>query len=169
MLLVGRIGKPHGVRGDLFVSFVSDRPERRAIGAVLNARKSTSQGTVERELVIHSCRPQSDRYVIHFDGCDSRNDAELLVNAELFAEAIADPNALWVHDLIGSTVVTRDGASVGKCVAVIDNPAHALLEIDNGVLVPMPFVVELRDGVTTIDPPPGLLTLGLDDDDEQVG
>ena len=137
MLLVGRIGKPHGVRGDLFVSFVSDRPERREIGAVLTARKSTAHGVTEQLLTILSCRPQSDRFVIHFDGCDSRNDAEALVNAELFAEAIADPEALWVHVLIGSTVVTRDGVEVGRCVAVVDNPAHALLEIDNGSLVPI--------------------------------
>lgn len=157
MLLVGRIGKPHGVRGDLFVSLISDRDERRAIGAVLIARRATAQGVTERELVVESCRAQSDRYVMHFSGCDSRTDAEALVNAELFAEEIVDPDALWVHELIGSTVVTTDGVTVGNCVAVIDNPAHAILEIDNGALVPVPFVVSCTEGVVTISPPPGLL------------
>ena len=164
MLLVGRIGKPHGVRGDLFVSFVSDRAERREVGAVLTARQSTARGTVERELTVETCRPQSDRFVIHFTGCDTRNDAEALVNADLYADAIVDPDALWVHDLIGSTVVTTTGDVVGTCVAVIDNPAHALIEVDSGVLVPVPFVVEQTDGRVVIDPPPGLLTIGDDDD-----
>jgi hypothetical protein len=41
-------------------------------------------------------------------------------------------------------------------VAVIDNPAHALLELDSGALVPVTFVVDNADGVITIDPPEGL-------------
>jgi len=44
-------------------------------------------------------------------------------------------------------------------VAVIENPAHEILELEDGSLVPLPFVVSCRDGVIVIDPPPGLFEL----------
>ena len=153
LLEVGRIGKPHGVKGDVFVSFVSDRIERHTPGAHLVARKSN----VARELIVQSARLQKDRYVIHFEGVDDRNDAELLTNAVLYGEEIEDAEALWVHDMIGSKVVGTNGIEYGTCVSVLENPAHAILELDSGGLVPIPFVVSYRDGITTIDPPPGLL------------
>ncbi len=61
-----------------------------------------------------------------------------------------------MHDLIGSRVVEVGGLDRGACVAVIDNPAHDLLELDSGALVPVTFVVDNVDGVITIDPPEGL-------------
>ena len=168
LLEVGRIGKPHGVKGDVFVMFVSDRSERRTPGAQLVARKASTS----RELTVETSRLQNDRYVIHFAGVDNRNDAELLTNATLYGEEIEDADALWVHDMIGSRVVGRDGTDYGVCTGVIDNPAHAILELDSGGLVPIPFVVDCVDGVTTIDPPPGLLDLSDDghfsDDDAQA-
>src|ERR671918_797104 len=75
----------------------------------------------------------------------------------LRAEAIDDPDELWVHDLIGSEVVTVGGDAVGTCVAVVANPASDLLELDSGALVPVVFVVERAPGRVTIDPPEGLL------------
>lgn len=153
LLEVGRIGKPHGVKGDVFVMFVSDREERRTPGAQLVARKAN----IARELTVETVRLQNDRYVIHFEGVDNRNDAELLTNSVLYGEEIKDDDALWVHDMIGSRVVGADGTDYGTCTGVIDNPAHAILELESGGLVPVPFVVEYLDGVTTIDPPPGLL------------
>jgi 16S rRNA processing protein RimM len=153
LLEVGRIGKPHGVKGDVFVMFVSDREERRVSGAQLLARKAN----FTRELTVETARLQNDRYVIHFQGVDNRNDAELLTNATLYGEEIEDADALWVHDMIGSRVVGVDDTDYGVCTGVIDNPAHAILELDSGGLVPIPFVVEYREGITTIDPPLGLL------------
>lgn len=153
LLEVGRIGKPHGVKGDVFVMFVSDREERHTPGAQLVARKAN----IARELIVETARLQNARYVIHFEGVDNRNDAELLTNAVLYGEEIVDDDALWVHDMIGSRVVGVDGTDYGICTGVIDNPAHAILELESGGLVPIPFVIEYREGVTTIDPPPGLL------------
>ncbi|MSO60323.1 MAG: 16S rRNA processing protein RimM [Ilumatobacteraceae bacterium] len=153
MLVVGRIGKPHGLRGDLVVSFTTDRSERWQIGARITAKIGAS----ETVLAIESVRPQSDRWVVHFVGYDTRNDAERLVNAELFAEPIDDPDSLWVHQLIGSVVADTAGRLLGTCIAVIDNPAHAILELDNGGLIPVTFIVSSTDGHTIVDPPEGLL------------
>ena len=77
----------------------------------------------------------------------------------LMAEPIDDPEALWVHDLIGSNVVDTGGVDHGTCVAVVENPAHDLLELESGALVPVVFVESCVDGVTTIDPPPGFFDL----------
>ena len=123
LLEVGRIGKPHGVRGALHITFSSDRLERRTPGATFVAR--TSAG--DRELVVETSRPASDRWVVTFVGVTSREQAELLVNAPLLAEPIEDPDALWVHDLIGARIVDVGGLDIGTCTAVVENPAHALL------------------------------------------
>jgi 16S rRNA processing protein RimM len=156
LLEVGRIGKPHGVKGDVFVMFVSDREERRMPGAEFIARSPDKKDSRSRRLGIKTARAQKDRYVIHFEGVNDRNDAELLTNVMLYAEPIDDDDAVWVHEVIGSQVCAIDGTRYGICTAVIDNPAHAILELDNGALVPMPFVVGYENGVTTINPPPGL-------------
>ena len=155
LLEVGRIGKPHGVRGDTYVTFTSDVASRHEPGSVLYVE--TPQG--RRELVIERSRPEKDRFVVHFGGVEDRNEAERLTNKTLYAEPVEDGDALWVHDLIGSTVVDAAGKPHGTCVSVIENPAHGILELDDGSLIPMPFVVSCRDGVTTIDPPPGLFEL----------
>jgi 16S rRNA processing protein RimM len=54
--------------------------------------------------------------------------------------------------------VLTDGTRVGTCVSIVDNPAHALVELDDGRLVPLPFVVDVGDAIE-IDPPEGLLDL----------
>lgn len=157
-LEVGRIGKPHGVRGDLFVSLTSDLTERHAPGA----RFIIVEAGHLRELVVTSSRPQQNRWVVHFEGIDDRNAAEKLTNRFLYAEPIDSDEALWVHELIGSVVVDKSGQRWGRCTGVISNPAHDILEIDGSVLVPVPFVLSCIDGVTVIDPPEGLRELSTD-------
>ena len=157
LLEVGRIGKPHGVRGDTYVTFTSDVASRHEPGSVMFVR--TASG--ERRLVVERSRAERDRHVVHFEGIESRESVAVLTNAVLLAEPVADDSSLWVHELIGSEVVELSGTARGRCVAVVANPAHDLLELADGSLVPMPFVLSCRDGVTTIDPPEGLF--GLDD------
>ena len=152
LLEVGRIGKPHGVRGDLFLSLVSDAPERHQVGAQFTIVEPAGY----RILTIATSRPQADRWVVHFEGVDDRNIAEKLTNKFLYAVALENNEALWVHELIGSTVVDEVGTTWGTCTGVLHNPAHDILEVDNSLLVPMPFVVSCTDGITTINPPDGL-------------
>lgn len=155
LLEVGRIGRPHGVRGDTYVTFTSDVALRHEPGSVLFVE--TPDGP--RRLEITASRPEKDRFVVHFAGVDDRNETEHLTNKVLYAEPVADPAAVWVHELVGSRVVTADGTEVGRCTAVVQNPAHDLLELDSGALVPAPFVVSCTGGVTVIDPPEGLFDL----------
>jgi 16S rRNA processing protein RimM len=155
-LVVGRVGRAHGLRGEVAVSFSSNRPERTEPGAVLFAGG--------RELVVASARPHQGRVLVRFEGVDDRTTAEALQGLELTGvpfgdEVVLADDELWVHELVGSEVHDRGGAVVGRVVAVEANPAHDLLVLDGGVLVPMVFVVGQRDGVVVIDPPEGLFDL----------
>jgi len=145
---VGRIGRSHGIRGDVYVTLSTDRIERLDVGARLNA--------AGRWLTVGAAARIGPRWLVHFDEVTDRTSAERLAGTLLHAEPIDDPDAFWVHELIGGRVVEADGTSRGTCVAVVANPAADLLELDGGELVPMTFVVDCADGVITIDPPDGL-------------
>ena len=138
----------------MYVSLITDRVERIAPGARLLAGSQWLTVTESRE-------QQRQRWLVRFEGVDDRTAAEKLTNSILVAEPLVDDgdDALWVHDLIGSRVVDRQGVDRGTCVAVIDNPAHDILELDTGALVPVTFVITCSGGVTTIDPPQGLFDL----------
>ena len=152
LLEVGRVVKPHGIRGEVVVDLVSNRPEQRlAPGAVL----SSDAG----ELEVVAARPHQGRWIVRFVGIVDRNGAESVRGAILSAAPLdeTDQGTLWVHELIGSEVVDVDGRSWGAVEAVDANPASDLLVLPGGRLVPLTFVVESGDGRVVIDPPAGLL------------
>jgi 16S rRNA processing protein RimM len=148
LLDVGRIGRAHGIKGDVRVELTTDRRERVAVGSRLHAGG--------RWLSVERSRPAGTSFVVGFAEVPDRTAAEALAGLRLYAEPIEDPDALWVHQLIGARVVELDGTDRGECVAVLDNPAADLLELETGALVPVTFVVSASDGVVTIDPPDGL-------------
>ena len=148
LLVVGKVGKAHGLRGEVYVDLVTDRVERLDPGSTLVAGG--------RQLVVTASRPHQDRWLVSFADVNDRTAAERLTNVDLLAEPIDDPDAVWVHELIGSLVVERDGTQRGRCVGVLANPAHDILELESGALVPTIFVVSCENGVTLIDPPEGL-------------
>lgn len=154
MLEVGRIAKPHGVRGEVVVDPITNIPERRFYAGA----RFAVQG---RDLEITAARPYQQRWLVRFAGVDDRFAADALRGVVLLAEPLPDDDAdaLWVHELIGATVVTVGGVTAGTVEAVQANPASDLLVLDTGALVPLVFVVGHEAGVVTIDPPEGLLEL----------
>jgi 16S rRNA processing protein RimM len=152
LLEVGRIGRAHGIRGAVYVTLSTGRVERVAIGARL------FDG--HQWLVVESSRAQpANKWVVQFEGLADRNSAEKLTGRVLSAEPIEDDSELWVHDLIGSRVVDAAGVDRGTCVSVLDNPAHDILELDTGHLVPVTFITTVAAGVVTVDAPDGLFDL----------
>ncbi len=150
---VGHIGRAHGVCGDLYVDLLTDRTERLAVGARVQAR--------DKWLTVEASRPAGTRWLVHFVGMADRTAAEAFVNSTLMAAplpALSD-DGLYVSDLIGCEVVGVDQQSYGRCVAVVANPAHDLLELESGALVPIVFIVATAPGVVTIEPPEGLFEL----------
>jgi 16S rRNA processing protein RimM len=129
----------------------TDRDERLAPGA----RLSTDRG----ELVVRSSRRHGGRWIVAFEGSATRDQADELRGLTLRADAVDDPSELWAHELVGSEVVTVEGEAVGRCTAVVANPAADLLELDSGALVPVVFVVDHQPGRVTVDPPDGLFDL----------
>jgi 16S rRNA processing protein RimM len=114
-------------------------------------------------LTVVEANPHQRRWRVRFEGFASREDVEPLHGLVLRAEPVDDPDVWFVHELIGLDIVLADGTVVGRCASVIENPAHDLLELDDGRLVPLPFVVDVGD-VIEIDPPEGLLDLGRADE-----
>lgn len=155
LLEVGRINRPHALAGELVVQLTTDLRQRLDPGSVLH----TDAGPLE----VVSARPHQQRWIVRFAGVDDRASAEALQGLILRAEPADDPDdpdALWIHRLIGSEVRTPDGAVRGRVQAVEANPASDLLVLDTGALVPLTFVVDhATDGVLVIDPPAGLLDL----------
>ena len=153
LLEVGRITKAHGLRGEVVVWLSSDRTERLDPGSVFH----TGSGILK----VRSSRAHQDRGVVQFDGIDGREAAEQVRGLVLSGEPIDDPEALWVHELIGSTVRTTDGVVRGVVESVQDNPAADLLVLDTGSLVPVVFIVDgPTEGVVVVDTPDGLFELG---------
>jgi 16S rRNA processing protein RimM len=163
-LEIGRIGRPHGVRGDVMVTLTTTRLERVAVGAKwwLGSSDDAAAKTPKavREVVVEAARPHQGRYIVHLSGLEDRDEAAALTGTRVFAEALPDDPAsddVYVHQVIGAEVVDRSGRSYGPVVAVEANPAHDLLVLEGGGLVPMVFVVEQVAGRVLIDPPDGLV------------
>ena len=152
-LEVGRIGRALGLRGEVVITPVSNIADRFAPGSTL--------WIDGRAYVIASARPNQHRFVVRFEGVEDRDAADALRSKIVEAEQLTEPpeGELWVHELIGSEVRDRSGVPLGHVVAVEANPAHDLLVLDGGRLVPMVFVVSFESGVVVVDPPDDLLDL----------
>jgi 16S rRNA processing protein RimM len=165
-LVVGRIGRAHGIKGEVSVEVRTDEPELRlAPGAVL-ATDPAATGP----LTIAAGRVHSGRLMLRFEGVSDRTGAEALRNTLLIAEVDPqetpeDPEEFYDHQLIDLDVVTRDGREVGRIAEISHLPYQDLLVVrrpdDTEVLIP--FVAEivpeidLEEQRAVIDPPPGLL------------
>jgi len=153
-LEVARVGRAHGLRGEVAVSFTSNRPERTAVGACLYAG--------DRELVITAARQHQGRWLVQFDDVRDRTEAERLLGVVLTGEVIDDEDRsddLWVHEMIGSSVVDLDGHELGTVASIEANPAHDLLVLDGGGLIPVVFVTRHAVGRIVVDVPDGLFDL----------
>jgi 16S rRNA processing protein RimM len=150
VLLVGRVDKPHGLRGEVVVSLITNRDERVAVGSRLRL-----DGPDGPEVVVLHSKPMSHRWLVAFDGVFDRDTAEEVAHRDLYAEPIDDEDALWIHEMIGKVVVDQHGVTRGEVTAVEANPASDLLVLDTGALVPLTFVVG-SDDVIRVDVPDGL-------------
>ncbi|THA24279.1 ribosome maturation factor RimM [Streptomyces sp. RKND-216] len=165
-LVVARVGRAHGIRGEVTVEVRTDEPELRlAPGAVL-ATDPPDVGP----LTIETGRVHSGRLLLRFAGVQDRTGAEALRNTLLVAEidpeqSPDDPEEFYDHQLLDLDVVTRDGRAVGRVEEIAHLPAQDLLVVrrpDGGEAL-IPFVTEIVPEIDlsaqrmVVDPPPGLL------------
>ena len=104
--------------------------------------------------------PHQGRFIVTFEGLSGIDEADRARGTQLFAPPLDDPDALWIHELIGSSVEDTSGRVLGIVDSVEANPASDLLVLDGGALIPLRFVVGNEPGVRIIvEVPDGLLDL----------
>lgn len=154
------------MRGQIYIKLSTDRAERVEPGSRLWAGEWFE---VQSSQSMFNTGP--DRWVLRLKGVDDRGRAEALVNRAVYAEPIDDPDAVWVHQVIGARVVDLAIGELGRCASVVANPADDLLELEDGVLIPVVFVRGVEadgDGfVCTVDIPEGLLEAQRDDETDR--
>ncbi|MDQ1025812.1 16S rRNA processing protein RimM [Streptomyces umbrinus] len=165
-LVVARVGRAHGIKGEVTVEVRTDEPELRlAPGAVL-ATDPASAGP----LTIETGRVHSGRLLLRFEGVSDRNGAEALRNTLLIAEVDPDdkpedPDEYYDHQLMDLDVVLKDGTEVGRITEISHLPSQDLFVVEraDGTEVLIPFVeeivveIDLETQRAVIDPPPGLI------------
>lgn len=164
-LRVGRIGRPHGLRGEVTVAPSTDDPETRfAAGSVL-----LTDPAARGPLTVVGHRRSGAVLVVAFVGCTDRNAAEALRGTVLEVQTDSLPDAgdeddFYDHQLVGLSVRLADGTVLGEVVDVLHPPAAPVLQVrrPDGADELVPFVkaivpqVDLTAGALIVDPPDGM-------------
>ena len=161
LLVVGRLGRPHGLKGELTVAVRTDDAQGRFVpGAWFLTDPDVGA------LVLAAARQHTDRWVLRFEDVTTREHAEDLRDVTLLVDAAADEpeeDAWLVGDLVGLQARTPDGRVLGTVAALESGAAQDLLVVDTGserVLVPFVTalvpVVDVAAGHVVVDPPGGL-------------
>jgi len=171
-VIVGRIGRPHGIRGEVVIGVRTDEPDLRfAVGATLDAADRTDEPAGGAQLTVAAARWHSGQLLVAFAGIADRTAAAELTGRWLTVDAsqlpeIGDPDEFRDHELIGLSVRTCAGDPVGIVADVLHYGQDLLVvrrtDGQEGEFL-VPFVkaivpeVDVQRGVVVIDPPPGLL------------
>jgi 16S rRNA processing protein RimM len=170
-LIVGRVGRPHGIGGEVVIGVRTDEPDLRfTAGATLDVSPPQDPESADRkQLTVVSARWHSGQLLVAFAGITDRTAAGGLTGSWLSVDSsqlpeTPDPDEFRDHELIGLSVRTSAGEAVGVVTDVLHYGQDLLVvqrPDDDECLVP--FVkaivpaVDVAAGVLVIDPPPGLL------------
>ncbi len=172
---VARIGKPHGIRGEVTVQVLTDAPDDRFVPGMDVVVEPATLGP----LTLRSARWNKDILLLGFDQISTRNQAETLRGARLFVdsdEVDDDDDAWYEHELVG--LEARVGSEVvGKVIGLSTMAVQDLLLIENadGEEILVPFVTEIvpevnvDGGYVLLTPPPGLFELNSDSGTDDAG
>jgi 16S rRNA processing protein RimM len=189
LVAVGRIGRAHGLRGEVSVIPWTDTPDERFVVGVTLVVGDGKGGVLPDAptLVIETARVHSGRWLLGFHDVVDRNGAEALQGRTLMLPAvarpaIADPDEFYDSDLVGLTARTSDGTELGRVTDVVHGPVgdYLVLSVAGDAntgdensgnagatarehLVPFVSaivpVVDVAGGTITVDPPEGLFEL----------
>ena len=169
-VVLARIGKPHGIRGEVTVQVLTDAPEDRFIPGTEFVVEPASSGP----LTVSSARWNKDILLLGFEEVADRNQAETLRGAKLFIETADldedDDEGWYEHELVGLEARVGDQV-VGKVTALNTGPAQDLLMVTTpeGGEILVPFVeqivpeVNIGEGYILLTPPDGLFELNSED------
>lgn len=167
-LTVARVGKAHGLRGEVALDLRTDDPEvRLAVGERLETRPATAG-----PLTVGTVRVHQGRWLVGFEGVRDRTAAEALRGVELVVEVDAsdEEDAWYPHELVGLRAEDLDGQVLGRIDGLEHLPAHDVLVLreTGGARTLVPFVrqivphVDVAGGRVVLDPPGGLLASDAD-------
>lgn len=176
-VVVGRIGKPHGLRGEVTVDVRTDEPERRfSVGVTLRAQPPAGSTSPLVRLTVARARWHQSVLLATFEEIEGRDAAEAARGTVLHAtlgaaDAPADPDEFYDHQLVGLAAYDTDGTHLGRLSAVVHNGGQDLLTVrtPEGRDALVPFVValvpevDLGAGRVVIADRPGLVTPFPDD------
>ncbi|WP_314325393.1 ribosome maturation factor RimM [Paenarthrobacter ilicis] len=176
-LQVARIGKPHGIRGEVTVQVLTDAPAERFVAGTEFVVEPASSGP----LTIRSARWNKDILLLGFEEVADRNAAEAVRGAKLFIETEElddedDDEGWYEHELVG--LEARVGTQVvGKVTALTTLPVQDLLTVTStdGKEILIPFVdeivpeVNIEDGYILVTPPEGLFEINSASSEEPEG
>lgn len=176
-VVVGRIGKPHGLRGEVTIDVRTDEPERRfAPGQALRAQPPQGSASAIRSLTVARSRWHQQVLLLTFEEIEGRDAAEaargIVLHATLGPEdAPVDPEEFYDHQLIGLAAYDESGTHLGQLTAVVHGSAQDLLTVRtlDGRDTLVPFVaalvpeVDVAAGRVVIADRPGLVTPFPDD------
>lgn len=180
-VVVGRIGKPHGIRGEVTLDVRTDEPERRfAPGTTLRAEAPAGADRRPASLTVARARWHQSTLLVTFEELADRNAAEAARGTVLHAtigpdDMPEDPDEYYDHQLVGLDVVDLDGTLLGQVKALVHGSAQDLLTVrtPDGRDTLVPFVsalvpeVDLDAGRIVVADRPGLVTPFPDDSDGQ--
>jgi 16S rRNA processing protein RimM len=163
-LTVARIGRAHGLKGEVTVEVRTDIPEDRLVPGEVYETEPASVGP----LTIENVRTQGGRWYLRFDEVATREQADAVRGVELVidGEESDEDDAWYVHELVGLTAQRPDGERIGEVVDLLSMPAQDVLVVKqaDGFRAMIPFVdefvpeVDLEAGTVTLTPPYGLLS-----------
>lgn len=158
---IGRIGKVHGLRGEISIDLQLTPQELLAVRNVT----WRGEGGNEVELIVASARQAHDRALVKFEGFDDCDQARPFTRGELLADSASlpppEPGVAYTFQLIGLSVRTEDGRELGKLADIVDTGANPIYVVrgERERLLPAPpeFVkaVDLEGGTITLALPPG--------------
>ncbi len=176
-VVVGRIGKPHGLRGEVTVDVRTDEPERRfARGSALRAEPPPGSASSLRQVTVAGSRWHQSVLLLRFEEVPDRAAAEsargIVLRASIPADASPDdPDEYYDHQLVGLAAYDEEGTALGTVAGLVHGGAQDLLRITTPdrreALVP--FVkalvpeVDLAGGRVVIADRPGLVAPLPDD------
>ncbi len=165
-LEIGGINRPHGLKGEVIASIISNLPDRLTAGSRLQVQN--------QQLILKYAKPYggpgpgsaaykstSKKFILAFEGIETREDAQQLRGKKLVALTLPETGGqdLWVHQLIGCQVQDQNGKNHGTISGIEANPASDLLILSSGALIPAVFISSFEEGVVVVDVPDGLLDI----------
>ncbi len=164
LLLVGRVARPHGIRGQVIVTPETDFPgDRFKAGRTLLV--GAADQPIERR--IREVRFHQGRPILALDGIETMDAAEGLAGAEVWVhQSGLEPlpaGTYYRHDLVGCEVQDRSGSVIGRVTAVEGTLDRSYLVVDGQVMLPLVegicAEVDMAARRIVVDPPAGLLEI----------